>query len=100
MADLRVTPEMLEHVSTEFDGAEQRLRDGLGSLDSEVARMLGPSWTGDAASAYNTVWRDWHEGSAKVLQGLVTMSDLLKAAARGYTGTDHAGGVTIAESGV
>lgn len=100
MGDLRVTPEVLEHVSTEFDGAEQRLRDGLGSLDREVAQMLGPSWTGDAASAYDAVWREWHEGSAKVLQGLMAMSGLLRAAAERYTGTDHAGGATIAGSGV
>lgn len=100
MADLRVTPEVLEHVSGEFNTAAQQLRDGLGSLDSEVGQMLGSSWTGDAASAYTAVWREWHEGSSKVLQGLMSMSELLSSAAQGYSASDQAGGTTIAGSGL
>lgn len=100
MSGLRVTPEVLSHVSAEFDAAAQQLRDSLGSLDAEVNQMLGSNWTGNAASAYNAVWREWHEGSAKVLQGLMAMSDLLKSAAEGYSRTDQAGGSTIADSGM
>lgn len=100
MSDLRVTPEVLAHVSAEFDAAAQQLRDGLGSLDGEVRQILGSTWTGEAASAYNAVWREWHEGSSKVLQGLMTMSELLKSAAGGYSGTDQAGGASIAASGI
>ncbi|MGV9799590.1 WXG100 family type VII secretion target [Mycobacterium sp. NPDC003449] len=100
MADLQVTPEVLRQVSTEFGAAAQQLRDGLGALDSEVAQMLGPSWTGGAASAYDAVWREWHEGSSKVLAGLTTMSDLLTSAAARYGGTDRAGGAMIDESGM
>jgi len=100
VADLEVTPEVLEHVSAEFEAAAQQLRDGLGSLDSEVERMLGANWAGDAASAFDVVWREWHDGSSKVLQGLLSMSDLLKSAARGYSTTDHAGGASIRNSGM
>lgn len=100
MADLQVTPEVLRQVSTEFGAAEQQLRDGLGALDSEVAQMLGPNWTGGAATAYDAVWREWHEGSSKVLQGLTTMSDLLSSAAARYSGTDRDGGAAIAGSGI
>jgi WXG100 family type VII secretion target len=100
MADLRVTPEVLEHVSTEFGTAAQQLRSGLGSLDSEVGQMLGTSWVGEAASAFDAVWREWHEGSSKVIHGLLTMSDLLSSAAARYGATDRSGGATIAESGI
>ncbi|WP_166902393.1 WXG100 family type VII secretion target [Mycobacterium sp. DL440] len=100
MADLRVTPEVLLQVSTEFGTAEQRLRDGLGVLDSEVSQMLGSSWIGGAASAYDAVWREWHEGSSKVLRGLTAMSNLLSSAAARYTGTDGDGGAAIAGSGM
>lgn len=100
MADLHVTPEVLREVSTEFGTAAQQLHASLASLDSEVAQMLGPSWTGSAASAYDAVWREWHEGSSKVVQGLTAMSDLLVAAAAGYSGTDRDGGVSIAGSGL
>ncbi|MEZ0053318.1 WXG100 family type VII secretion target [Mycobacterium sp. MAA66] len=100
MAELRVTPEVLAHVSFEFSAAERQLRSGLSALDDEVSRALGSSWTGGASSAYDGVWREWHEGSAKVLQGLSTMSDLLNAAASRYSGTDHSGGAMIDGSGV
>ncbi|BBX27461.1 WXG100 family type VII secretion target [Mycolicibacterium alvei] len=100
MADLQVTPETLRQVSTEFATAAQQLHASLGSLDSEVAQMLGPSWTGSAASAYDAVWREWHEGSSKVLDGLTAMSDLLASAAARYSGTDRDGGVTIAGAGI
>ena len=100
MADLSVTPEILRQVSTEFEAAAQQLRDGLGALDGEIAQMLGPSWSGGAASAYDAVWREWHDGSSKVLQGLTTMSNLLASAAARYSTTDQAGGETIAGSGM
>jgi WXG100 family type VII secretion target len=99
MADLRVTPELLQHGSAEFEAAAQQMRDGLGSLDTEVGQLLGPSWTGAAATAYDAAWREWHEGSSKVLQGLMTMSELLSSAAARYSDADQAGGATIAESG-
>jgi len=100
MADLRVTPEVLVHVSAEFDVVAQQLRDGLGVLDTEVAQMLGASWTGNASTAYSGVWRQWYEGSSKVLAGLANMSQLLQAAAQRYAGTDHAGGMTIDQAGL
>lgn len=100
MADLRVTPDVLEHVSSEFDAAAQQLRDGLGSLDDEVGQTLGSSWTGSAATAYTAVWREWHEGSSKVLQGLMTMSELLASAAARYAATDQTGGASITGSGL
>lgn len=99
MSDLHVTPEVLREVSTEFGTEAQQLHASLGSLDSEVAQMLGPSWTGSAASAYDAVWREWHGGSAKVVHGLTAMSELLAAAAARYSGTDRDGGVSIAGSG-
>lgn len=99
MADLQVTPDVLGQVSTEFESAAQQLRESLGSLDREIAQMLGPSWSGSAASAYDAVWREWHEGSSKVHQGLAMMSDLLIAAAARYAETDRDGGAAIAGSG-
>ncbi len=100
MTNLRVTPEVLEHVSAEFDVAAQQLRDGLGSLDTEVGQMLGTSWTGAASTAYDAVWREWHEGASKVLQGLTGMSELLRSAAQRYAASDESGQSHIAGSGL
>lgn len=100
MADLRVTSEMLKLAAAEFASSGQQLRDGLSALDGEVAQVLGSSWTGDASSAYDKVWREWHEGGAKVLEGLATMSELLVTAAAGYTGIDRSGASAIDEAGL
>jgi len=100
MTDMRVTPEILEHVSAEFDAVAQQLRDGLGSLDTEVGQMLGTSWTGAASTAYDGVWREWHEGASKVLQGLTGMSGLLRSAAQRYAEADESGQAHISGSGL
>lgn len=100
MSELRVTPEQLTHASAEFGAVAQELRAGLGSIDDEVGKLLGSSWTGEASSSYGAVWREWHEGASKVLQGLTTMSALLADAASRYAQTDQAGAAGIDGAGV
>ncbi|ODR04106.1 WXG100 family type VII secretion target [Mycobacterium shimoidei] len=100
MADLQVTPEALTHASGEFDAVAQELRAGLGSIDDEVGSLLGGAWRGEASSAFEAVWREWHEGASKVLQGLTVMSTLLADAASRYSQTDRAGASGIDAAGV
>lgn len=95
-----MTAEQLTHASAEFGAVAQELRAGLGSIDDEVGKLLGGSWTGEASSSYNAVWREWHEGATKVLQGLTTMSALLADAASRYSQTDQAGAAGIDGAGV
>ncbi|WP_052425691.1 WXG100 family type VII secretion target [Mycobacterium kyorinense] len=101
MSELRVTPELLTHASAEFGAVAQELRAGLGSIDDEVGKLLGGSWTGEASSSYGAVWREWHEGASKVLGGgVTTMSALLADAASRYAQTDQAGAAGIDGAGV
>jgi WXG100 family type VII secretion target len=100
VSDLRVSAEVLVHASGEFGAVAQELRAGLGSIDDEVGTLLGGSWTGEASSSYGAVWREWHEGASKVLQGLTAMSALLADAASRYSQSDQAGASGIDGAGV
>jgi len=100
VSDLRVSAEVLVHAAGEFSELAQELRAGLGSVDDDVSSLLGSAWTGGASSSYGGVWREWHGGAQKVLQGLTTMSVLLTDAAADYTRTDQAGAAGIDGAGV
>lgn len=98
VSDLEVSSAALTSVSSELDLVAQGLRTGLGSLDGEVTQLLGPGWSGEAASAYDGVWREWHEGAQQIVQGLATMSALLQDAARRYEATDASAAAHVSEA--
>ncbi|MDX1888599.1 WXG100 family type VII secretion target [Mycolicibacterium sp. 050158] len=100
MSDLRVTTAALATVAGELDSVAAGLRGGLGSLDGEVSALLGPGWSGEAASAYDGVWREWHEGAQRVVEGLMAMSALLQDAAARYEATDASGAARVTEAGL
>ena len=85
MSDLHVTSSVLGAVAGELESVATGLRTGLGSLDGEVSGLLGPGWSGEAASAYDAVWREWHDGAQQVVDGLATMSGLLATRRSGTT---------------
>ena len=87
-------------MSSELDTLAQQLRSGLGTLDADISDVLGAGWSGDAATAYGKVWRDWHEGAAQVIEGLTRMSSLLQNAADRYSATDVSSGEGISGAGV
>lgn len=100
MSRLHVSTSELVAVSGELDTLAQALRSGLGTLDADIADVLGPGWSGDAATAYGEVWRDWHEGASRVIEGLTRMSTLLEDAAERYSATDVASGDDISGAGL
>lgn len=100
MSDLRVTASVLATVAGELESVATGLRTGLGSLDGEVSGLLGPGWSGEAASAYDAVWREWHDGAQQVVDGLARMSALLDDAAQRYDATDAAGAARVSEAGL
>ncbi|MCG7594956.1 WXG100 family type VII secretion target [Mycobacterium sp. PSTR-4-N] len=95
MSRLQVSTSELVAVSSELDTLAQSLKSGLGSLDADISDALGAGWSGDAATAYGAVWRDWHEGAAQVIEGLTRMSSLLQDAAERYSATDATSGDDI-----
>lgn len=74
-------------------GAGQRLQDGLSSVDLETSNLLASGWKGEAATAFDKYWEQWHNGAGQVVRALQTMSDALQAAAQNYeTADEQAGG--------
>ena len=73
-------------------GAGQRLQDGLSSVDLETSNLLGSGWQGEAATAFEKYWDQWHSGAGQVVRALQTMSDALDVAARNYAATDESAG--------
>lgn len=100
VSDLQVTPSALAAVSGELQTVAEGLRTGLSSLDGEVSGLLGSGWAGEAASAYDGVWREWHEGADHVVEGLLKMSVLLQDAAQRYESTDASGASDVAGAGL
>lgn len=70
-------------------GAGQRLQDRLSSVDFDTRNLLASGWKGDAATAFEKYWEQWHQGAGQVIRGLQTMSDLLAESADQYAATDE-----------
>jgi WXG100 family type VII secretion target len=73
-------------------GAGQRLQDGLSSVDLETGNLLGSRWQGEAATAFEKYWDQWHNGAGQVVRALQTMSEALEAAADNYEAADEQAG--------
>jgi WXG100 family type VII secretion target len=100
---LEVVVSELHSASARLEGAAQRLKDGLASVNDETTQLLGSGWKGGAASAYGPAWDQWHTGADQVVQGLQRMSELLAIAGKEYAKTDQSGadalGGTVQSSG-
>ena len=58
-------------------------------LQREVRRVVGPGWTGDAATSYAEAFELWCVGAVDVLDGLLAIADLLAATANDFRQTDE-----------
>lgn len=85
----------LQSAAERLRDAGQRLQDGLSRVDLETRQLLGSGWKGDAASAYEPAWDQWHTGAGQVIRGLQTMADLLNLAGKEYAKTDEQSGEAL-----
>lgn len=63
------------------------LRDDLASI-SRQWEHLSQGWIGAVASAYDALWRQWHEGAATLVEALAQSSEMLGRAAMAYAEGD------------
>ncbi|CAM3828130.1 WXG100 family type VII secretion target [Mycolicibacterium frederiksbergense] len=73
-------------------GAGQRLQDGLSAVDLETSNLLASGWKGEAATAFDKYWEQWHNGAGQVVRALQTMSEALDTAATNYQAADEQAG--------
>ncbi|AMO07910.1 MULTISPECIES: WXG100 family type VII secretion target [Mycobacteriaceae] len=76
----------------------QRLQDGLSSVDLETGNLLSSGWKGEAATAFEKYWDQWHNGAGQVVRALQTMSDALDEAGRVYAAQDEEAGRALDSS--
>jgi WXG100 family type VII secretion target len=97
---LQVAEARVLSVAGDLRAVVQQARTGLSALDGQLSGLLGSGWTGQAGSAFGSVWQRWHEGAEELVRGLDAMAGLLEEAAHSYGSTDVAGGVAIISSGM
>jgi ESAT-6 family protein len=92
---VQVPPGELRRGAAELGSVAERLHAGMASLDHIVSAIVGGSWSGEASSAFDGVWRPWHEGASQIADGLTTMSGLLVEAAARFVHSDLTGAAAI-----
>ncbi len=100
MSELQVTAAQLTTVAADLRAIVDETQAGLSGLDDQLSRLLGSGWTGQAGSAFDGVWKRWHEGAEQFVRGLGTMAGLLDQAAHDYGQTDASGGTAIDSAGM
>ena len=100
MSELQVTEAQLAAVAADLRTVVEETQTGLSGLDDQLSGLLGSGWTGQAGSAFDGVWKRWHEGAEQLVRGLDTMAGLLDGASRGYGQTDRSGGAAIDSAGM
>ena len=100
MGELQVTEAQLTSVAADLRAIVEETQAGLSGLDDQLSGLLGSGWTGEAGSAFDGVWKRWHEGAEQLVRGLDTMAGLLDEAAHGYGQTDASGGAAIDSAGM
>jgi WXG100 family type VII secretion target len=95
LGDLRVTEAKLTSVAEDLRAVVEETRTDLSSLDGQLSGLLGSGWTGQAGSAFDGVWKRWHDGADQLVRGLDTMAGLLDQASHGYRQTDAEGAAAV-----
>lgn len=63
---LEVVASDVHSAAARLQEAGQRLQDGLSGVDLETRELLGSGWRGEAASAFSSVWEQWHSGAGQI----------------------------------
>ncbi|MGE0221521.1 WXG100 family type VII secretion target [Mycolicibacterium sp.] len=92
---VEVVTSELQRAAERLRGAGQRLQEGLSSVDLETDNLLGSGWQGEAGTAFERYWDQWHNGAGQVIRAVEIMSTALDVAARNYAVTDENAGQAL-----
>jgi WXG100 family type VII secretion target len=73
----------------ELEAIAARLHDDRDRASRQVETLLDGGWSGVAATAYAEGWADWQGGADRVLDGLETMTGLLRGVERSFVASDR-----------
>jgi WXG100 family type VII secretion target len=84
---LRVDADAAFNTAHAVSNDAEELREELSRIAREWDN-ISRGWSGTAASAFASIWDEWHEGAAKVVEALAESSRCLAEAAVRYNEQD------------
>jgi len=93
-AELRHQADEAFATSHSVSNDAEELREELAAITREW-QNVSHGWSGAAASAYDALWQEWHEGAAKVVDVLAESAENLAQAAIAYQDQDAASAGSI-----
>ena len=88
MADIKVTSEQLQSVSSQLKSGSEDVAQQLHSMESKVKALVDADWKGGASDSFRDMWDKWHKGANDVKSALEGISQLMARAAQTYEDTE------------
>ena len=89
MADIRINPDQVDSVSSQFGSKRGELEALVGQANSLMASLQG-AWTGERAQKTYQEWEALKPSLTNAVQTLQTASTMLKGAANAFRTADSA----------
>jgi WXG100 family type VII secretion target len=87
MANILVTPEQLQQVSSQLNAGAATIQQTLSQLHGQVA-PLQSEWRGQAQAQFERLWAEWNRSAAGIQDALNGISRLTATAAASYADTE------------
>ncbi len=87
MADIRINPDQVDSVSSQFASRRGELESLVGQANSLMSSLQG-AWTGSRATKTFNEWESLKPSLNTAIQTLQHASDVLKSAATDFRNTD------------
>ena len=88
MANILVTPEQLQQVSSQLNAGASSIESTLGQLQAQVS-PLRAEWRGVAQAQFEQLWAEWQKSAAGLHHALTGIAQLTAAAASNYADTEQ-----------
>lgn len=88
MSQITLTHAAFAKAKSDVQLGSERLKKDRDSIDERVSGFLGSGWTGVAADSFVEGWEEWKAAAGDVLQGLVSMGELLDAVHQDFIQAD------------
>ncbi|MBS9534037.1 WXG100 family type VII secretion target [Mycobacterium sp. M1] len=92
---LRVEADSVLAAVGEFRSIADELADGLGQLVCAADSVLGISWRGAAASAFDRDWVEFHDAAKAVVGDADTIADLVAYSVQVYGEQDETSAAVV-----
>lgn len=89
MAQIRVTPEELEALSSKIGSNGNVVSEQINTATAAVQNLVNQGWAGAASAQFDAIWREWANGAKQIQEAMMNMSTYLNKAAGAYRDVDN-----------